>query len=114
MTLSANTKIFLKRRNHKKNTNLNARTDFLLEFLQLLGRHTAQFFCRALAALRIVEIITKLTHCVKCNEVEQDTAPYFLLELEQMMYIFSILVFFCIYASKIHYFARFFDYDKII
>ena len=32
--------------------------DFLLEFLQLLGRHIAQFFCHALAALRIVEIIT--------------------------------------------------------
>ena len=65
---TAKTKIFLKWRNHKKITNLNARTDFLLAFLQLLGRHIVQFFCRALAALCIVEIITKLTHCVKCNK----------------------------------------------
>ena len=35
-----------------------------------------------------------------------------------MVYIFSVLVFFfCIYASQIHYFTRFFDlaiYNKII
>ena len=41
------------------------------------------------------------------------TASCFLLELEQMVYIFSVLVFlcffFCIYASQIHYFTRFFD-----
>ena len=38
------------------------------------------------------------------------TAFCFLLELEQMVYIFSVLVFFfCIYASQIHYFTRFFD-----
>ena len=46
-------KDLLKAAKSQKNTNLNARTDFLLEFLQLLGRHTAQFFCRA---LRIIEI----------------------------------------------------------
>ena len=39
------------------------------------------------------------------------TASCFLLELEQMVYIFTVLVFFffCIYASQIHYFTRFFD-----
>ena len=51
-------KDLLKAMKSQKNTNLNARTDFLLEFLQLFGRHTAQFFCRVLAALRIVEIKT--------------------------------------------------------
>ena len=65
MTLSAKTKIFLKWRNHDKITNLNARTEFLLEFLQLLGRHIAQFFCRALVALRIVEIITNKVNALR-------------------------------------------------
>ena len=49
----------------KKNTNLNSRTDFLLEFLQLFKRHTAQFFCHALAALCIVEIITNKVNALR-------------------------------------------------
>ena len=36
-----------------------------LDFLQLLGRHTSQFFCRALAALRIVEIITNKVNALR-------------------------------------------------
>ena len=34
-------------------------------------------------------------------------APCFLLESEQMVHIFSVLVFFCICAPQIHYFTRF-------
>ena len=48
-----------------KNANLNATPDFLFEFLQLLGRHTAQFFCRAAAALCIVVIITNKVNALR-------------------------------------------------
>ena len=55
----------LKAAKSQKNTKLSARTDFLFEFLQLLGWHTAQFFCRAQAALRIVEIITNKVNALR-------------------------------------------------
>ena len=48
----------------QKNTNLNARADFLLEFFfatsWAVGRHTAQFFRRTLATLCIVEKTNKV------------------------------------------------------
>ena len=77
--------------------------------------HTAQFFCRALAALRIVEIIiTKLTHYVKCNKSWAVYRPLFFVGVRTNSVHFFCFSVFCIYASKILYSSRFFDYDKII
>ena len=71
-------KDLLKAAKSQKNTNLNARTDFLFEFLQLLGRHTTQFFCRALAALRIVEIVTNKVTALHLVQQKLSSIPPFI------------------------------------